>query len=236
MFGQTKHFKRRIKSYKSSLKNRKANRILQNCYNKYGWESLKFEIVQNNIPEDLLLFVEDIWMGANCSRIEDKKGGMNVLTSSTLVNKEYKKKVYSESSTQKNKTGYDALRSKEVHKYDLDGKYIESYGSAREAAKFTNSSNVAICNCIKKIKNGLNASCDNFMWSYEKHEFLTKYINKKGKATAKKIKQFDKNKNFLKEFQTIADACRELNLYDSNIISSAKSNFKLKSGEFYWSY
>ena len=52
--------------------------LLQRCFNKYGKDSLKFEIVQDNVPEDILLAVEDIWIGANCSKISDKKGGMNM--------------------------------------------------------------------------------------------------------------------------------------------------------------
>lgn len=54
------------------------NSYLQNCYNKYGEDGLKFEILQKDIPEEILLFVEDIWIGGKCGKIGDKKGGANV--------------------------------------------------------------------------------------------------------------------------------------------------------------
>ncbi len=79
LFGSTIKFERRKSNYKSSLtKGNYSNILLQRCFNKYGWNSLQFEIVQDNIPENILLYVEDIWIGANCSKSDDNKGGMNM--------------------------------------------------------------------------------------------------------------------------------------------------------------
>jgi len=79
LYGSTIKFEKRKSNYKSSLiKGNYSNILLQRCFNKYGWNSLQFEIVQDNIPEDILLHVEDIWIGANCSKSDDNKGGMNM--------------------------------------------------------------------------------------------------------------------------------------------------------------
>ena len=79
LYGSTINLTNRIKSYKSYLKrNKYTNLLLQNVHNKYGWETIKFTIVQDGIPEKILGCVEDIWIGANCARIEDNKGGMNM--------------------------------------------------------------------------------------------------------------------------------------------------------------
>lgn len=79
LYGSTINFEKRKSNYKSSLiKGNYSNIFLQRCFNKYGWNSLQFEIVQDNIPEDILLHVEDIWIGANCSKSDDNKGGMNM--------------------------------------------------------------------------------------------------------------------------------------------------------------
>lgn len=77
--GSTINWKRRKNHYKNQLKNNKYNnQLAQNSYNKYGKDSLKFEILQKDIPENILQNIEDIWIGSLCSRIEDKKGGMNM--------------------------------------------------------------------------------------------------------------------------------------------------------------
>jgi len=79
LYGSTIKFEKRKSSYKSSLiKGNYSNIFLQRCFNKYGWNTLKFEIVQDNIPEDILLHVEDVWIGANCSKSDDNKRGMNM--------------------------------------------------------------------------------------------------------------------------------------------------------------
>lgn len=239
IFGQTVNFKNRCKSYKTVLKKGKGNRFLQNCYNKYGWESLKFELIQENIPIEIILFVEDIWIGANCSLITDNNKGMNVLTSTEIPkpNKELIKKHLKNSSTLKNKVGYLSLRGKEVHKYNLDGNYIESYGSCYSAAKQNNCLSVSISNCVKNLKNGKSSKASNFMWTYEKYDKIEKYISTKENSTCRKsINQYDSNKNFIKTYHSIAEACRETKSFDANIIKSIKSNFKYKSKGFYWNY
>lgn len=83
LFGSTVNFSNRKYQYLEQLKKNKYNNpILQACFNKYGEESVKFEIIQENIPEEILLFVEDIYMGTNNSLVESKKGGMNFKTAS----------------------------------------------------------------------------------------------------------------------------------------------------------
>lgn len=71
------------------LKGRKANHIwnlrrgthinstLQELYNIH--KEFRFKIVQENIPEDILRHVEDIWIGANCAKKADGKNGLNVI-------------------------------------------------------------------------------------------------------------------------------------------------------------
>lgn len=79
LIGSSISFKERKRNYLKLLKaNKWQNTYLQNSYNKYGKDSIVFEILQDNIPEDILLHVEDIWIGASCGRLEDKKGGMNM--------------------------------------------------------------------------------------------------------------------------------------------------------------
>lgn len=54
---------------------------------------------------------------------------------------------------------------KSVNQYDLDGNFIATYASAKEAAKITNSNYVSICQCCT----GRNKTANGYIWKYEKH-------------------------------------------------------------------
>jgi group I intron endonuclease len=83
LYGSTINYKKRISRYKNNLINNKyKNDLLQRVYNKYGEDKLLFTIVQQDIPEDILLFVEDIWIGTFCSHADCKCGGMNMRNAS----------------------------------------------------------------------------------------------------------------------------------------------------------
>lgn len=79
--GSTLRPYRRKAFYISRLRtNRYNNTYVQDSYNKYGEDSLRWEILQENIPEHILECVEDIWMGALGAMAADGKGGMNMKT------------------------------------------------------------------------------------------------------------------------------------------------------------
>lgn len=80
IYGSSIHTRKRKNHHLSQLRNNKhVNTTLQNKFNKYKESMLSFEIVQDNIPEDVIEDVENIWIGANCGKIQDDKGGLNIL-------------------------------------------------------------------------------------------------------------------------------------------------------------
>ena len=79
IIGSTNNFNKRKTYYLSFLRRNKWNNpYLQSTFNKYGEDSIKFEILQDNIPLEILGDVESIWIGSSCGRTEDKKSGMNM--------------------------------------------------------------------------------------------------------------------------------------------------------------
>lgn len=88
---------------------------------------------------------------------------------------------------------------KEVHQYDLNGKYIQSFKNARQASKFLNKRRNGIEACLK----GKGVSSLGFFWSYTKVDYIEipkKKISStvfkkgiipknKGKKTSEEIKQ-----------------------------------------------
>lgn len=84
LIGSSINFQKR-KQYHIYLLKRNChdNCFLQNVYNKNP--NIQFEILQNNIPEEILRFVEDIWIGGKCAKQKDNRFGMNIIDGSRLV-------------------------------------------------------------------------------------------------------------------------------------------------------
>lgn len=80
IIGSTLNYSDRKSEYKRNLnKGNYSNTYLQNVYNKHnkGLE-LKFEVLQDNIPELILRDVENVWIGSKCAMSLDNKNGLNL--------------------------------------------------------------------------------------------------------------------------------------------------------------
>lgn len=64
---------------------------------------------------------------------------------------------------QKSKKGADNVLSKKVNQYDLEGKFIKTYGSAREAGRITKIDRADISKCAV----GKKKTAGGFVWDYE---------------------------------------------------------------------
>lgn len=85
IIGSTINYKERTYHHKYCLINNKhCNKPLQSLYNKLNNKDVSFEILQEDIPEIILQYVEDIWIGASCSKIQDKKQGLNIIDGSRI--------------------------------------------------------------------------------------------------------------------------------------------------------
>ena len=77
-------------------------------------------------------------------------------------------KTHTEESKQKMseaKQGDKHHNSKQVHRYDLDGIFIDSFGSCGEAARYLKKTKPTICACA----NGNRSSAHKYKWSYIKY-------------------------------------------------------------------
>lgn len=98
---------------------------------------------------------------------------------------------------------------KEVHQYDLEGNYIQSFSSVSEAAKAINAKqpNIStVCDVHYRTVNG-------YRFTTVKHTRLFKYTNTKG--WSKKVYLYDLDGNLVKEFRTHKEAAKyfELSTY-----------------------
>ncbi len=93
--------------------------------------------------------------------------------------------------------------SKIVYQYDLNGNFISSFLSQKEAAEYLGYSNT---NGISLCVNGKIPRHKNYMWSTFKNSRLKPYKKNNGRV----VYQYDLNGNFIKEFSSRAEAARQL--------------------------
>lgn len=107
----------------------------------------------------------------------------------------------------------------EVHKYDLDGNYIETYISKSDAARKNGVKYPSILHAI--LNKGI---CAGFYWSETKTARLD--ISDYKKNRKKEVFLYDKNGNFLQSFESAAECARFLETKHQNIFKAIKNSTK----------
>lgn len=120
--------------------------------------------------------------------------------------------------------GKPAANRTKVYQFDLLGNLINSFDSLSIAENQTGI-------CFKSISNnirGKSKSAGGFVWSYE-NEFPGLKRESGGKEKVK-ISQFNKDGKFIKQFDSISDAAKELSLYPGSISRCLKGSLKSTGG------
>lgn len=135
----------------------------------------------------------------------------------------------------KNKIG---VKHKEVHQYDLEGKYIATYNSQKEAGLITGINSNNICDVCK----GRALSAGGFIWTYTKEEnkIIIKTNFEKGRNGKRRkrvlpIEKYTLDNTFICLYDNASIAARDVGVHYSNIIRCAKGEYKQSAG-FIWKY
>lgn len=112
-------------------------------------------------------------------------------------------------------------RSNAISQWDLNGTFIKTYESTKQAAKETNIDNQNINAVLHKKRK----TAGNYYWTYENKLPI---IQKK-----KKIYQYDKSGKLIKIFNTKAEAAKELSL-DSGSIAKVCQGKRKTCGGYIW--
>lgn len=123
-----------------------------------------------------------------------------------------------------------ALRknSKKVYQYDLNGNFIKEWINAKEASEETGLIYANIIHCCTSLKK----SHGNFIWSYDFKTISPYFINR---TTNKKVKLINIETNECLIYNSISDACRDLNIFNSNAVKCLKGIYS-HSGGYKWEY
>jgi len=206
----------RLKRHISDLlKNKHANKYMQNAFNKYEKDSFEFEVIEE-CSKEVLIKTEAYYiksMTPDLNLIQDPVAVIHsaetLLKISTTLKEAYASKRI------KNPI------SKTVYQYNINGSYLTTYKSCTEAEKQLNLPKGK----VSKVASGKGFSCGNYRWSYEKKVKLEKSsILYKGN---KVVYAFNQNSVFVQEWQSINDLCKSLNL------SHSAMSIRIKKGNYY---
>lgn len=121
-----------------------------------------------------------------------------------------------------------------ISKYDLDGNYLDTYYSVSDAVKSTGNSNHSL---IKDCCEGIYKQAFGFQWRYGiSKENVGKYVKTYDSSNrTKKVQQFDKDNNLIKEWASAQEAADFLNKSANSIRAAAKGSKKTAYG-YIWKY
>lgn len=114
-----------------------------------------------------------------------------------------------------------SMKNTNLHKYDLEGKYIESYDSIKEVEKeFGSGCSSGILSSIR-----LGRAYKDFQWSVDKLDEMKKLIPDKPKK--RKVGQYSVEGELIKEFPTVTAAKKE---FGNGVDSVLKGRTKQTKG------
>ncbi len=117
-------------------------------------------------------------------------------------------------------------QKRKVSQYDISGNFIRTFDSIKEAASYGfRKSNIQDC-CVGRLK-----SSKGFIWRYYEDPPPEIYKNK----SVRSILQFTILGEFIKEWDSIIMASKELKIGGNCIVTCCKGKYK-SSGGFIWKY
>ena len=206
--GQSIHIEQRWKEHLSG----RGSKALYQDFLFYGTQNFTFEILEICTDKTLLREREKFWVRYYNSYLDGyngNEGGDSVL---------------------------QAVEStkKSIFCYDLFGNFIQMFPSLSEAERITGINNSNISRAAKT-----KGRTKNFQWRYQYYDSIPPYKRRIGnigkRVCGRPVIQYDKNYNFIQQFDTIREAERSTGIHGGSI-SEACSNKRKTAGGFIWKY
>ena len=126
--------------------------------------------------------------------------------------------------------GAGLAKGKSICQYSLNGDFIASYSSAKEASEKTKLSHGTICACCRGERNHTGG----YQWRYSNSLLPLKKFQKIVQTKTKKIiQQIDMNNNIINEYSTLSAAGKSNQITISNISECCNGKRKTAGG-FKW--
>jgi hypothetical protein len=225
-----------------NIRNKRTNKIKipYKCKNGYMYVSL----YKNNKSKNKLihrLVAETFFKNKNNytdvnhidgNKLNNKIENLEFCTRSYNLKEAYRLKLREPVYLMLNKKDELCPNSKKINQYDLNGKFIKTWGSQLEIERQLGICHTNISNCCLKKE---NKSIKGFQWRFFNNDFDIDINPLKIKTTAKKIVQYDLQMNFIKEWNSITEASKELNICHTTISKNALGKYS-HAGGYIWKY
>lgn len=214
----------------------KSNDYFTKAINKYGWDNIRHEVVASELTEEEAKNLEIELITKLQSN--DRKHGYNITAGGdgTVGVSHYgednpfygkhhtdkTKKINSETLKKMWQSGtLDEIICRPIYQFDLNGNYVASYKSIREAENETGIPHSVIS---RVCKNKLNYT-HGYTWAYQdeccdfdefKKVFLRRLYDKQkdyGKHLRKPVNLCDLSGNFISRFESASELAREFNVH-----------------------
>ena len=224
--------------------------LIHKAIRKYGVENFSFDIIER-CDEKELNEKETYWISFyDCCVLDGKEKGYNMTrggegSSSIDINKIHELwdnglsikeisdelhydrhavsiriKEYTNYTPEQGKTRKCSIiaknRQKAICQYNLSGEFINEYKSIVEASENTGIGYRTICSNVQ----GKTSSAGGFQWAY-KDEATPKKYSVKGNGYKTPVVQLDLQYNFVREFESLKDAAKEIGLTSTSTLSYA---------------
>ena len=120
---------------------------------------------------------------------------------------------------------------KPILQYDLNGNYLKTFESIKEAAESCNTTPTAIVQAAKKR----NRQAGGYVWRYFKCEQIPFDELPIRYEKCRSVSQYDLQGNYIKTFKSIKEAAKSVGVTPEAIVCAAKGRTK-QSGGYKWEY
>lgn len=206
--GQSKNIESRKLNYTWTGKQTARQPLLNKSLVKYGFINHKFEIIEKGLSKEEANTKEIFYIKI----FKDLKLSLNCTDGGNNTSNIIKTSVV---------------------KFDLNGNYIQEFPSIIDAANSLNIAHQKISICLSKKR----YYSSGFLWLYKKDydKGMLPAWNFKKSSRKKVIQQFSKENKLIKEFNSAADAAKELNISKGSILNCV-NNFSKSAKGFIWKY
>lgn len=186
--GSAENIRTRILGHRKALRSGNHIHLMQEAYNKYGEENVVATILEK-CNKDNLLEREEFWINS-------------LPTDMNRENHPTNHPIY--------KPWNHPGISKNVYRYNLDGSYIDSFPSVKEAQRVLKVKSAVLISAAANPDNTTFKSAYGYLWSYDKKDYLEPYVNhsKDSKKVSIIIKNIQTGEEYI--FDSIAEATRTL--------------------------
>jgi group I intron endonuclease len=215
--GSSKNIYQRLQKHRAYLrKNIHENAKLQNSWNKHGESNFQYFILEF-CDEEHLLEREQFY-------IDTLKPWYNITLEVQRIKMSEESRIKMSNSRKEGftKGTVKLYQEKPIHQYSLDGQYIQSFKSIKEASEKTNVTRSS----INRFLEGMYRKGGNFLWSLTKEDSLPPYVKKKNNSyLCKPIEVTDIITNTITYYDSVKTFSKIINKDPSSIHYAVKGNY-----------